>query len=204
MIHEQLRKRGIRSESVLTAMGNIPREDFVLPAQREIAYSDQALPIDCQQTISQPYVVALMTEALSLEPHHKVLEIGTGSGYQTAILAELSGAVVSIERHEQLASEAARRLEVHGYKNVEIEVGDGALGDPQKSPYDRIIITAAASHIPHQLWEQLAEGGVLVGPFGDHPSQLLQQITKVDGEPRAKTLCVVRFVPFISAEFRPD
>ena len=154
--------RGIRSTRVLAAMDRIPRERFVPAAARRLAYVDRALPIGSSQTISQPYIVALMTEALSLSGCETVLEIGTGSGYQTAILAELAAEVVSVERHGELSREAAAILVEFGYTNITLVDGDGTLGWPERAPYDRIIVTAAAGHIPPALEEQLADGGILV------------------------------------------
>src|SRR5690606_25346619 len=151
---------------VLRALELVPRERFVEPEQAEQAYVDQAMPIECGQTISQPYVVAAMTEALNLEPSHKVLEIGTGSGSQAAILAHLAAHVVTVERYRTLAETAERRLQDLDLDNVTVIVGDGTLGAPEHAPFDRIVVTAATAEIPPALLEQLKEGGVLVAPVG--------------------------------------
>ena len=164
----QLAERSIRSTRVLAAMDRVPRERFVPEGVRHLAYADRALPIGCNQTISQPYIVALMTEALQLTGGEHVLEIGTGSGYQTAILAELAASVVSIERHEELSQRAGQVLAELGARNVQLIVGDGTLGWPGRAPYDRILVAAAANEIPPALEEQLAEGGILVIPLGGY------------------------------------
>lgn len=198
MVERQLRSRGIRDERVLKVMSRVPREAF-LP--REIvheAYLDCALPIDCQQTMSQPIIVAMMSEALELSGSERVLEIGTGSGYQTAILAELAAEVFSIERHADLTRQAEARLKGLGYRNVELRVGDGSLGWPEKAPFDRMIVTAAARACPPALWEQLVEGGVLVGPFGPAAEQTLYALRKIDDQPETRVLTGCRFVPLVS------
>jgi len=179
-------------------MGRIPREEFVLLSDAPLAYSDRALPIACAQTISQPYMVALMTEALQLSGNERVLEIGTGSGYQTAVLAELAREVISIERHKELSQEAAERLKKLGYENVILLVDDGTRGAPQYAPFDRILITAAAATCPPTLWDQLAEGGILVGPFGSDDSQWVEAISKKNGEAERRYLVPCRFVPFVT------
>ncbi|GIW95033.1 MAG: protein-L-isoaspartate O-methyltransferase [Pirellulaceae bacterium] len=196
-MRKDLERRGIRDQRVLDAMERVPRELFVPPAEQDLAYSDQALPIDCGQTISQPYMVALMTECLQLTGNERVLEIGTGSGYQTAVLAELAKEVVSIERWPVLSRQAAQRLSSLGYRNVELRVGDGALGAPDRAPFDRILITAAAEQCPPALWEQLAEGGVLVGPFGERDDQWLESRRKIGGKPVVSYHVPCRFVPFV-------
>jgi protein-L-isoaspartate(D-aspartate) O-methyltransferase len=197
MLRVQLRHRGIRDERVLHAMAKVRRERFVLPENIDQAYADRALGIDCGQTISQPYIVALMTEALELSGGEKVLEIGTGSGYQAAILAELAREVVSVERHAALSAEAAALLSDLGYGNVTPVVSDGTLGWPQGAPYDRIIVTAMADQCPPPLLEQLVEGGILVIPLGNRDYQTLQAIRKVDGLPQARDLSPCRFVPLV-------
>lgn len=197
MISDQLQNRGIRSSSVLDAMERVPRERFVLAEMQDEAYSDQALPIDCGQTISQPYIVALMTEALNLSGSEHVLEVGTGSGYQAAILAELAGDVVTLERHRAISERAADILAELGYRNVRCIVSDGSRGWPDDAPYDRIIVTAAARDCPPALLEQLREGGVLVGPFGGGMGQMLQAIRKHDGKTQTVDLTACRFVPLI-------
>jgi protein-L-isoaspartate(D-aspartate) O-methyltransferase len=163
-----LRRRGITEQSVLRAMDEVPREHFVSPETIDAAYADQALPIACGQTISQPYVVAYMTEKLDVHSEHRVLEVGTGSGYQAAVLSRLAREVVTIERYRTLADTARMRLETLGYSNIEIEVGDGLDGVPDRAPYDRIIVTAATEDVPKALIEQLAEDGVMVLPLGSH------------------------------------
>lgn len=183
--------------SVLEAMWRVPREKFVPPRLKSMAYVDSALPIDCGQTISQPTIVAMMTEALCLNGHERVLEIGTGSGYQAAILAELAGFVVTIERHRELAQHAAARLNAMEYHNVLVLHGDGTRGCPEHAPFDRIIVTAAADECPPALFEQLAEGGVLVAPLGNGWGQTLVQIRKVKGVPVRRELCGCAFVPLV-------
>jgi protein-L-isoaspartate(D-aspartate) O-methyltransferase len=198
MIQHQLRARGLRDERVLAAMGRVPREAFIPDEIADDAYLDCALPIDCNQTISQPIIVAMMTEALQLTGDEKVLEIGTGSGYQTAILAELAKAVFSIERHSDLARQAETRLKNLGYKNVFIRTGDGSLGWLDEAPFDRIIVTAAAGECPPALWDQLKEGGILVGPFGPASEQTLSEMHKIGGQPQSHILTGCRFVPLIA------
>jgi protein-L-isoaspartate(D-aspartate) O-methyltransferase len=200
MVVEQLADRGITSPAVLSAMGRVPRERFVPIEFLAESYADRALPIDCQQTISQPYIVALMTQALELSGRESVLEIGTGSGYQTAVLAELATKVVSIERHAELSAEAARVLGTLGYKNVTLVVGDGTLGWPAEALYDRIIVTAAAAKLPDPLFAQLREGGILVIPVGTAESQALVAVRKVEGQPQATELSGCRFVPLVGSE----
>lgn len=185
------------SSSVLEAMDRVPRESFVPARLKSAAYVDSALPIECGQTISQPTIVAMMTEALCLSGHERVLEIGTGSGYQAAILGELAGSVVTIERHRDLARQAAARLKQLGYQNVLVLHGDGTRGCAEQAPFDRIIVTAAADECPPALFEQLAEGGILVAPLGDVWGQTLLQIRKVNGLPVRRTLCECTFVPLV-------
>ena len=199
MVKHQLRSRGVRDQRVLDTMGQVPREAFVPAEIAHDAYLDCALPIDCNQTISQPIIVAMMTEALQLTGTEKVLEIGTGSGYQAAILAELAAAVYSIERHPELAAQSEARLMNLGYKNVFIRSADGALGWPEQSPFDRIIITAAAQECPPALWDQLIEGGILVGPFGPSSEQALYEMHKVGGQPKSRVLTGCRFVPLVTS-----
>jgi protein-L-isoaspartate(D-aspartate) O-methyltransferase len=192
--------QGIKDTRVLAAMDRVPRERFVPDQVRRLAYADRALPIAASQTISQPYIVALMTEALNLTVSETVLEIGTGSGYQTAVLAELAAEVVSIERHAELSREAATILAECGYSNVTLVEGDGTLGWPDRAPYDRIIVTAAAARIPPALEAQLAEGGILVIPLGDSESQVLQAFHNVGGRLLAERLSDCRFVPLVGAQ----
>jgi protein-L-isoaspartate(D-aspartate) O-methyltransferase len=203
MIDDQLARRGIIAARVLEAMARVPRERFVERGQEDQAYEDRALAIDCDQTISQPYIVGLMTQALKLEGHERVLEIGTGSGYQTAILAELAARVVSIERHAELSRRAAGLLHELGYENVRLIVADGSAGWPEEAPYDRIIVTAAAAQLPDAFFEQLCEGGVLVIPIGDRETQELQSIRKIGGKPQPTVLSGCRFVPLVG-DFEPS
>ena len=161
-----LRRRGIADQAVLRAMDEVPRERFVEPTFADSAYADQALPIACGQTISQPYVVAYMTEQLEMRSQHRVLEVGTGSGYQAAVLSRLAREVVSVERYRTLAEEARARLKALGYENVDVVVGDGFAGVPERAPYDRIIVTAAAETMPQALLDQLADGGIMILPLG--------------------------------------
>lgn len=204
MIRRQLRARDIFDRRVLAAMARVPRERFLPPEMRSDAYADRALSIDCGQTISQPYIVGLMTQALELAGHEKVLEVGTGSGYQTAILAELARQVVSIERFEELSQKAARLLAALRYKNVKLLVGDGSLGVPEEAPFDRIIVTAMAARCPPALFAQLAEGGILVMPIGNPAYQTLQAIRKVEGAQQAEVLSACRFVPLVGAQGWPE
>jgi protein-L-isoaspartate(D-aspartate) O-methyltransferase len=197
-----LRRRGISDQAVLRAMDEVPRGDFVEGEFAGRAYADQALPIECGQTISQPYVVAYMTEQLGLSPHHRVLEVGTGSGYQAAVLSRLAREVVSIERYRTLAEQARARLAALGYDNVEVVVGDGFAGVPEKAPYDRIIVTAAAEHVPQALLEQLADdGGVMILPLGprDGPQHIIK-LTKSQTEISRENLIAVRFVPLLPGQ----
>jgi len=198
-----LRRRGIGDKAVLRAMDEVPREHFVAPDYVDAAYADQALPIACGQTISQPYVVAYMTEQLAVEPRHRVLEIGTGSGYQAAVLSRLAREVVTVERYRTLAEAARLRLETLGYDNVTVVVGDGFDGHAALAPYDRIIVTAAAETIPDTLIAQLAEGGVMVLPLGPHGgAQRIVKLTKsADGTER-EDLIWVRFVPLLPGQAR--
>jgi protein-L-isoaspartate(D-aspartate) O-methyltransferase len=179
MVESQIRARGIRDPRVLKAMETVPRHLFVNEALRDQAYNDNPLPIDGGQTISQPYIVALMTEAMELKGNEKVLEVGTGSGYQTVILAELAEHVFSIDRIASLASGARRLLESLNYFNVAIRVGDGTYGWREEAPFDAIIVTAGAPNIPKTLLEQLAIGGRLVIPAGGRHSQVLIKLTRL-------------------------
>jgi protein-L-isoaspartate(D-aspartate) O-methyltransferase len=198
-----LRRRGISDQAVLRAMDEVPREHFVSPDYAGSAYADSALPIDCGQTISQPYVVAYMTEQLDVEPEHRVLEIGTGSGYQAAILSRLAREVVSIERYRTLAEAARDRLKTLGYANVTVIAGDGFAGAPDRAPFDRIIVTAAAEKIPDALVEQLAEGGKMVLPLGPRRGpQYIVKLTKTAGGLARQDLIPVRFVPLLPGQAR--
>jgi len=196
-----LRRRGIGDQAVLRAMDEVPRERFVEAEFTESAYADQALPISCGQTISQPYVVAYMTEQLALRPHHRVLEVGTGSGYQAAVLSRLASEVVSIERYRTLADQARERLHALGYNNVEVVVGDGFAGVPGKAPYDRIIVTAAAEQVPQALVDQLAVGGVMLLPLGAHGgAQHIIRLNKSQTGITRDSLIPVRFVPLLPGQ----
>jgi len=198
-----LRRRGITDAAVLRAMDEVPREHFVEATFIDTAYADQALPIACGQTISQPYVVAYMTEQLGVEPDHRVLEVGTGSGYQAAVLSRLAREVVSVERYRTLSEAARGRLATLGYRNVDVRVGDGLAGVPERAPYDRIIVTAAAEAIPEALTAQLSDGGVMVLPLGPHsgPQQLIK-LTKGEGGIKQEDLIGVRFVPLLPGQAR--
>jgi protein-L-isoaspartate(D-aspartate) O-methyltransferase len=198
-----LRRRGIMDADVLRAMDEVPREQFVAPNQVKSAYSDRAMPIPCGQSISQPYIVAYMTEQLDAEPQHRVLEIGTGSGYQAAVLSRLVKHVTSIERYRTLAESARKRLAALGYDNVDVIVGDGLAGAPERAPFDRIIVTAAAEQIPEALLEQLVVGGTMILPLGRHGgSQSLVRLTRTaDGFAR-DDLIGVRFVPLLPGKAR--
>jgi protein-L-isoaspartate(D-aspartate) O-methyltransferase len=199
-----LRRRGISDQAVLRAMDEVPREYFVAPGFAESAYIDQALPIACGQTISQPFVVAYMTEKLEVEPQHRVLEVGTGSGYQAAILARLARVVVSIERYRTLADVARERLKTLGYSNVTVLSGDGMAGAPDLAPFDRIMVTAAAEEVPEALAAQLVQGGQMVLPVGPrHDAQYLVKLTKEpDGALTRENLIAVRFVPLLPGQAR--
>ncbi len=198
-----LRRRGISDQGVLRAMDEVPREHFVEHGLYDLAYADQALPISCGQTISQPYVVAYMTEQLGLEPRHRVLEVGTGSGYQAAILSRLAREVISVERYRTLAEAARGRLAALGYGNVEIIVGDGFAGAPDHAPFDRIIVTAAAEEVPAALVEQLAVGGIMLLPLGPHSGpQYVVKLTKSETGVARENLIAVRFVPLLPGRAR--
>ena len=196
-----LRRRGIADQAVLRAMDEVPRGQFVEAGFADSAYADQALPIACGQTISQPYVVAYMTEQLALRPHHRVLEVGTGSGYQAAVLSRLSREVVSIERYRTLADTARKRLAALGYDNVEVIAGDGFAGVPARAPFDRIVVTAAADKIPQALVDQLAVGGIMLLPLGPHDgTQHLVKLTKTETGVAREDLIAVRFVPLLPGQ----
>jgi protein-L-isoaspartate(D-aspartate) O-methyltransferase len=191
-----LRRRGISDQAVLRAMEEIPRELFVEPADRDDAYRDSALGIACGQTISQPFVVAYMTEQLQLRKHHRVLEIGTGSGYQAAILSRLCADVLTIERYRTLADNARARLRTLGFGNVEVKLGDGFDIPETAGTFDRIIVTAAMEQIPDALMERLEPGGILIAPVGSHHgTQTLVRINRTDAGFDRKELVDVRFVP---------
>ena len=198
-----LRRRGISDRAVLRAMDEVPREHFVETRFADNAYADRAMPIDCGQTISQPYVVAYMTEQLAVRSNHRVLEVGTGSGYQAAILSRLAKEVLSIERFRTLAEAAKTRLARLGYDNVDVIVGDGLAGVPERAPFDRILVTAAAERIPDTLVAQLAEGGVMVLPLGPHDgTQHIVKLTKTSTGLAREDLIRVRFVPLLAGQAR--
>ena len=199
-----LRRRGISDQAVLRAMEEVPRENFVAPGFTNSAYADQALPIDCGQTISQPFVVAYMTEQLEVGPQHRILEIGTGSGYQAAVLSRLAREVVTIERYRTLADSAHERLQLLGYTNVTVRLGDGMAGAPDLAPFDRIMVTAAAEDVPDALVAQLTAGGKMVLPVGPrHDAQYLVKLSKEpDGELTREELIAVRFVPLLPGQAR--
>ena len=198
MVDAHLRARGISDERVLEAMTRVPRHEFAPSRYRDQAYEDHPLPIGEGQTISQPYIVAIMLEALSLMPADRVLEVGTGSGYVTALLAQLTAEVISVERHRALADSAREVLSRFGYRNVRVMVGDGSWGFAEAAPYDAIIVSAAAPQLPHELMKQLAEGGRLIIPVGWEDSQQLQLIEKRNGQPRTSLRELCRFVPLVS------
>ena len=196
-----LRRRGIGDQAVLRAMDEVPRERFLEGGFTDIAYADRALPIACGQTISQPYVVAYMTERLGVHPHHRVLEVGTGSGYQAAVLSRLAREVVSVERYRTLAEQARARLQALGFNNVEVVVGDGFAGVPARAPYDRIIVTAAAEQVPQALIDQLADNGVMVLPLGPQSgAQHIIKLTKSSTGVTRENLIAVRFVPLLPGQ----
>jgi protein-L-isoaspartate(D-aspartate) O-methyltransferase len=203
MVREQLEGRDITDRRVLAAMARVPRHAFVPPGTQADAYSDQPLSIGHGQTISQPYVVALMTQLLAPRPDERVLEIGTGSGYQAAVLSELAHDVYTIEIDPHLAAEAQQRLADLGYRNVDVRTGDGFYGWPDAAPFDAIILTAAAPRIPEQLTEQLREGGRLVMPLGSGSTQQLVRGTKRKGRLRLEPMGTVLFVPMTGAVREP-
>ena len=200
MVADQIRARGISDQRVLDAFGRVPRHAFVPEALIDAAYQDRPLPIGHNQTISQPYIVAFMSEALALRGDEKVLEVGTGSGYQAAILAQLAGKVHTIERLEILVTGARQALEGLNIYNVKFYCGDGSLGLPQAAPFDAIMVTAAAPRVPQALLDQLAVGGRLVLPVGDRWQQKLQRITRGNTEYKYETILPVAFVPLIGAQ----
>ena len=198
MVNSQLRARGVTDERVLGAMERVPRHEFAPERYRDQAYQDHPLPIGEGQTISQPYIVALMLEALELLPTDRVLEIGTGSGYVTALLAELTAQVLSIERHESLAESARALLAALGYSNAKVVTGDGTRGFPEAAPYDAIIVSAAALAVPPALVAQLAEGGRMIIPVGADDAQQLRLLRMENGQPRIQFRELCRFVPLIT------
>ena len=200
MVERQLRRRGIADERVLSAIGRVPRELFVPEGLRSHAYDDGALPIGHGQTISQPFVVATICALLGLDGHERVLDVGTGSGYQAAVLAELAAEVVTIERVPELAAEARERLLEAGLPNVEIRVGDGSLGVPERAPFDAIAVAAAAPSVPRALYEQLLDGGRLVLPRGSRRGQDLVLVVRTPDGPAERASISCRFVPLVGDE----
>ena len=200
----QLRAEGIRDPRVLAAIERVPREAFIAPEQADDAYANGPLPIGERQTISQPYVVALMTESLALSGGERVLEVGTGSGYHAAVLAELSAWVVSVERLGALHEHARRVLHALGYRNIELHIANGTLGWPHGAPYDRILVAAAAPDVPSALTDQLAVGGRLVIPVGDTKSQRLLLVVRTPDRLVRSDLGAVRFVPLIGRDSWAD
>ena len=204
MVDTQLIPRGIRDARVLSAMRKVPRHIFVDDYMQQNAYADMALPIGEEQTISQPYMVAIMTELLELKGNEKVLEIGTGSGYQAAILAELSMEVFTIERKALLAKKAEERFQALGYINIHVITGDGTLGLPEESPFDRILITAGSPKIPEPLIEQLSDGGIIIAPVGIRFSQQLLIVRKSKEGISEQTHVPCVFVPLIGKHGWPE
>lgn len=202
MVTQQIARRGVRDAAVLDAMRTVPRETFLPAHLVEFAYDDMPLPIDAEQTISQPYIVALMAEALALEPDDRVLEVGTGSGYAAAVLSRIAAAVYTIERHAALAASAAAQLAALGYANVRVRHGDGTRGWPEHAPYDAIVVAAGGPAVPPELQAQLTLGGRLVIPVGETPR--LQQLVRVmrtgPSTYRQEDLGRVRFVPLVGAQ----
>ncbi len=203
MVQQQLMARGIKDERMLAAMAKVPREEFVPADSRAATYEDGPLPIGYGQTISQPYIVAFMTEQLRLSPTDRVLEIGTGSGYQAAILAELAGKVYTIEIVAPLAQSAEAALQRLGYKNVHVKVGDGYKGWPEYAPFDAIIVTCAPDKVPQLLTDQLKESGRMIIPVGDRFAQELYLLEKKNGQLKESVTLPVRFVPMSGEATRP-
>ncbi len=199
-IVRQMRDRGIRDARVLAALGKVSRAWFMPPEQRPLAEADRAVPIGLEQTISQPYIVAVMTVELNLTGLERVLEIGTGSGYQTALLADLAAEVFTVERLATLSLRARGRLDGLGLTNVRYRTGDGSLGWPDEAPFDRILVTAAAPIFPISLFQQLDEGGLLVLPLGGDDGQTLTVVCKDKGRPRSRSVLPCRFVRMVGEE----
>jgi protein-L-isoaspartate(D-aspartate) O-methyltransferase len=201
MVENQLRQRGIRDERLLAAMGRVPRHEFVSRQNWNEAYADHPIPIAEKQTTSQPYMIAAMVQAAQIKPEDRVLEIGAGSGYQTALLAELASQVFSVERYASLVETAQKTLERLGYRNAKIVTGDGSMGLPEAAPFDAIIVSAAAPRIPQSLVDQLAVVGRLLIPIGDAEQQVLQLIQRnADGTTSVRALEGCRFVPLIGEQ----
>jgi protein-L-isoaspartate(D-aspartate) O-methyltransferase len=200
MVRTQLAERGIRDRRVLQAMLEVPRHEFVPEPLRSEAYEDRPLPIGAGQTISQPYIVALMLQHLALQPDDRVLEVGTGSGYVTALLSRVCAEVHSVERYAELAASARSVLEQLGFSNVKVIVGDGSRGLPDYAPFDAILVSAAAAEVPPALFDQLRDGGRMMVPVGSPFSQELQLIRKVGGKAEVEHLEGCRFVPLVAGE----
>jgi protein-L-isoaspartate(D-aspartate) O-methyltransferase len=201
MVESQLRQRGIRDERLLAAMSKVPRHEFVSQQNWNEAYADHPIPIAEKQTTSQPYMIAAMVQAAEIKPGDRVLEIGAGSGYQTAVLAELASQVFAVERYASLTETAQKTLERLGYRNAKIVTGDGSLGLPEAAPFDAIIVSAAAPSIPQALVDQLALGGRLLIPIGEAEQQVLQLVQRnADGGTSVRTLEGCRFVPLIGEQ----
>ena len=198
MVDEQIRKRGVKDKRVLEVMRKVPRHLFVDPDSMNAAYEDNAMPIQCDQTISQPYIVALMTELLELNTASKVLEIGTGCGYQTAVLAEMVAEVYTVEILPDLAESASKRFKEFGYRNIHQRYGNGYYGWEKYAPYDRIIVTAAPKKLPNRLIKQLAEDGLMILPIGDYHQDLVR-IHRTEHGIECKNVSGVRFVPMTGA-----
>ncbi len=200
MVEEQLRSRGIRDPRLLAAMGKIPREEFIAQEDLGDAYGDHPLPIGEGQTVSQPYIVAAMIAALELRPADRVLEVGTGTGYEAAVLGELAAEVWTIERHEELVARAREILSRLGYPNVHVVAGDGSVGLPERAPFDKILVAAAAPKIPESLLAQLVDGGRMVVPVGNRFEQQVQVVREVGGEAVVTVHDLCRFVPLLGKE----
>ena len=200
MVEEQLRARGIGDARVLAAMSQVPREAFIAAESVRDAYGDFPVPIGSGQTVSQPYIVAAMVEALALRPEDRVLEVGTGTGYEAAILAELAAEVWTIERHQELAERARQVLAGLGYTNLHVVQGDGSRGLPEHAPFDKILVAAAAPRIPESLVAQLADNGRLVVPVGDRAEQQVHVVRKQGKEISVSTHDLCRFVPLVGVE----
>ncbi len=203
MVEDQIAFRGVHDPRVLEVLLAIPRHRFIPGEDRPDAYEDRPVPIGCGQTISQPYMVAIMTEWLCVAPGDRILEIGTGSGYQTAVLARLAREVVTVERHAALSDTARKLLQAMEFDNIEFVVGDGSLGWPEGAPYDGILVTAGAPRIPQALLDQLAEGGRLVAPVGNREEQQLVRVTRQGGQFKEEPGIGCRFVPLLGTEGWP-
>ena len=200
MVAVQLRRRGIYDERVLRAMERVPRHEFVAPQFWNRAYDDDPVPIGEAQTVSQPYIVAYMLQALAIAPMHRVLEIGTGTGYQAVLLSDLAREIITIERHASLADAARNNIERLGRSNITVILSDGTVGWPAAAPYDHIIVAAAAPQVPPPLFDQLAEGGRIIVPVGSTDIQELMLVEKIKGQPISTRMEGCRFVPLIGAE----